>query len=90
MIPERIRYQRARELAGIARLQSDTYVRSWVGKEVEVLFERGKGRRLQGISGNYLKVEVEGAPKDALGKLARVEISASYPTCTGRFHAFCS
>ncbi len=81
MIPERIRYQRARELTGIARAQSEAYARSWVGREVEVLFEKGTGGRLQGISGNYLKVEVEGAPDDARGRLARVEITASRPVC---------
>ena len=90
MIPERIRYQRARELAGIAREQSEAYVRSWVGKEVEVLFEKGKDDRLHGISGNYLKVDVERAPNDAWGRLARVKITAARPACTAEFLTFCA
>jgi tRNA A37 methylthiotransferase MiaB len=89
VIPERIRSQRARVLAGIARGQSESYARSWVGREVEVLFEAGKDGRARGVSGNYLKVEVDGVPDQAAGRLARVSITAARPACTGKFLAFC-
>jgi threonylcarbamoyladenosine tRNA methylthiotransferase MtaB len=90
MIPERIRYQRARELASIARGQSEAYAHSWIGEMVEVLFEKGEGGLAHGISGNYLKVAVAGAPNDARGKLARVMITAARPACRGKFLAFCA
>jgi threonylcarbamoyladenosine tRNA methylthiotransferase MtaB len=89
VIPERIRSQRARVLAGIARGQSESYARSWVGREVDVLFEPGKDGRARGVSGNYLKVEVDGVPDHATGRLARVSITAARPACTGKFLAFC-
>ncbi len=85
MVPERVRYQRARELASVSRLHGIAYARAWIGREVDVLFEEGVEGRLLGTSGNYLKVAVEGAPRGAVGRLAQVEISAAEPSCQGVF-----
>ena len=88
MVPERIRSQRAHELASVSRGRRLAYARAWIGREVDVLLENSAKGRLLGTSGNYLKVSVAGAPNGASGRLARVEISAAEPSCTGVFLSF--
>jgi threonylcarbamoyladenosine tRNA methylthiotransferase MtaB len=89
VVPERIRSERARVLAGLARELSLSYARRWVGREVDVLLEGKPGSRVHGLSGNYLKVEVNGAPAEAApGRLVRAVVTAAGPACTGRFLGF--
>ena len=89
VIPERVRRERARDLAALARELSASYARRWVGREVDVLLEGKSGSRPHGISGNYLKVAVSAAPVEAMpGRMVRARISSEKPTCGGRFLSF--
>jgi threonylcarbamoyladenosine tRNA methylthiotransferase MtaB len=77
-VPERIRSQRARELIAHSRRSTDAYTRSWIGREVEVLVEERRGASFTGVSGNYLKLGVEGGPagRDLTGRIVRARIAA--------------
>jgi threonylcarbamoyladenosine tRNA methylthiotransferase MtaB len=90
VIPERIRRERARELAALAQLSGAAYARRWVGREVEVLLEGRGGARPVGVSANYLKVAVSGVPRDAAapGNVVRAGITAAGRTCSARFIGF--
>jgi threonylcarbamoyladenosine tRNA methylthiotransferase MtaB len=89
-VPERTRYQRARELTGIARAQSLAYARSWIGREVEALIEDRVGAKTHGVSGNYLKLDIHGLPAGAepAGRLARVTVTAVHSRCAAEFAGF--
>jgi threonylcarbamoyladenosine tRNA methylthiotransferase MtaB len=63
-VPERVRYQRARELTAVGKAQAAHYAESCVGRDVEVLLEAAKGRVSTGVSENYLKLEVRGLPSE--------------------------
>ncbi len=101
LVPQRLRDERARELGGISRALLDSYTRSWLGKEVEVLLEssrragipEGPPSAARGVSGNYLKVIVEGLPSrderdDLKGKIARVRLRESGQVCRASFTCF--
>jgi threonylcarbamoyladenosine tRNA methylthiotransferase MtaB len=87
VIPERIRRERARELAALAQVFGAAYARRWVGREVEVLLEGRSGARPHGVSANYLKVLVNGVPRGAAapGSVVRAEITEAGRTCSARF-----
>jgi threonylcarbamoyladenosine tRNA methylthiotransferase MtaB len=77
-VPERLRSQRARELIAHSRRSTEAYARSWIGREVEVLVEERRGVSFTGVTGNYLKVSVEGGPEslDITGRIVRARITA--------------
>ena len=88
--PERVRYQRARELTALARQLSAAYAKSWIGRDVDVLLEGCRGPEARGVSGNYLKVEVTGVPavENASGRMARARVSAVRQACEALFLHF--
>ncbi len=89
VVPERVRRERARDLAALSLELSTLYAGRWVGKEVDVLLERKSGTHPHGVSGNYLKVTVNGAPVEAgPGRMVRAEVTVGSPTCAGRFLGF--
>jgi threonylcarbamoyladenosine tRNA methylthiotransferase MtaB len=90
VVPERIRRERVRELSALAESLSVSYASRWVGREVDVLLEGTPGARAHGVTGNYLKVVVNGAPEDAAkpGRMVRAAISSPGRTCTARFAGF--
>jgi hypothetical protein len=55
-----------------------------------VLLEGTPGARAHGVSGNYLKVIVNGAPRDGAkpGRMVRASIINAGRTCIARFEAF--
>jgi threonylcarbamoyladenosine tRNA methylthiotransferase MtaB len=90
VVPERIRRERVTELSTTAGNLSDSYAHRWVGREVEVLLEGRPGARAHGVSGNYLKVIVNGVPENAAwpGRMVRAVISSAGRTCIARFNGF--
>jgi len=89
-VPQRIRDERAAELGRISKALLQAYTQRWVGKETDVLIESGPGRaagEARGVSGNYLKVSVDGIPADAnrKGKMIRVRITRSGEICSAVF-----
>ena len=102
-VPERVRGERAREVAALGAELGAAYGRRWTGRQVDVLLEAGASRRrkagaaavssaetARGVSENYLKVEVHGIPADAAvpGRIARTEITAAGTVCSGNFIRF--
>ena len=88
VVPERTRRERVRNLTALSQELSSSYARRWVGREVDVLLEGQSGTRTHGVSGNYLKVAVNGAPVQAEpGRMVRAEITAG-KACAGRFLSF--
>jgi threonylcarbamoyladenosine tRNA methylthiotransferase MtaB len=77
-VPEHVRSLRTRELMAHSRRSTAAYSRSWVGREVEVLVEEQESGRFFGVTGNYLKVEVENCPAadDVTGRLVRAHFAA--------------
>jgi threonylcarbamoyladenosine tRNA methylthiotransferase MtaB len=90
VVPERIRTQRARELAAISRTLAAGYASRWIGREVEVLLEKKGSPRARGVSQNYLKVDLAGVPEHshAGGAMARAMITSAGPACKGAFLSF--
>jgi threonylcarbamoyladenosine tRNA methylthiotransferase MtaB len=89
-VPERVRRERARTLAVLAEEAGASYVRRWMGRKVEVLLEGKGSARPHGVSANYLKVTVNGMPRDtaAPGRVVRAEITGAGRTCAARFLGF--
>ena len=88
VVPEGIRSQRARVLGLLSRQLSEAYARSWIGREVDVLLERGAARA-HGVSGNYLKVDVAGLPSgDVSGHMVRTRITSAGRVCAAQFLDF--
>ncbi|HEY9595895.1 MAG TPA: radical SAM protein, partial [Spirochaetia bacterium] len=76
MIPERVRYERARELTAIGKAQAARYAAASVGRVVDVLLEGGEGGRGTGVSDNYLKLVVNGLPSGSGwgGRIVRARV----------------
>ena len=76
-VPENIRDERALILRNLSSELNAAYVSRQVGKDAEVILE---GRRLgkwHGLTGNYLKLDVSGAPDNAsVGDLFKVCIKS--------------
>lgn len=58
--PMPLRESRAKELSIIAEELKDSFEKSFVGRQVEVLFEQTKNGFTEGLTKNYLRVFVEG------------------------------
>ena len=52
---------------------TEQYLRRYTGKTVEVLVEGREGNYLHGLTGNYMRVHLEG-PGDLRGELVKVKI----------------
>jgi threonylcarbamoyladenosine tRNA methylthiotransferase MtaB len=61
-VPERVSRERAAELGEVSHALAAEYRTRWNGREVDALLERGASGRWLGVSGNYLKVWVDGVP----------------------------
>ena len=74
-VPESVRDERAAILRDLSAKLNNAYVQRQVGKTAEVILEGRRAGKWNGLTGNYLKVEVEGAPDTAsLGDLFPVRI----------------
>jgi tRNA A37 methylthiotransferase MiaB len=89
-VPERVRRERARQLALLAEESGAAYAGRWVGREVEVVLEGRAGAYPHGVSANYLKVLVNGVPREEArpGRMLRARIAAAGRTCTAHFLGF--
>ncbi len=75
--PESVRDERALILRNLSAQLNRSYVERQVGKTAEVILEGRRVGRWHGITGNYLKVDVAGAPDDAsVGDLFKVTITS--------------
>ncbi len=89
-VPQRIRDRRVHELLSLSAELHEAYIRRWAGRQVEVVLEKdgsAAGGSWRGLSGNYLKVLVEGVSGEAgrAGKLVQVLIEEAGDPCRGRF-----
>ena len=74
-----MRDERAEKLRSLSAILSRRYVARQEGKTVEVIVEKEKGGRLYGTSGNYLKVEIDGASGAKEGDLLKARIVSLSP-----------
>jgi threonylcarbamoyladenosine tRNA methylthiotransferase MtaB len=90
-VAERVRDRRSAELIGLSQRLHDRYVGRWEQREVEVVLETAAGRAdgaaWQGLSGNYLRVVVEGVPVGSagVGSLVRARVQRCGDPCVGRY-----
>jgi threonylcarbamoyladenosine tRNA methylthiotransferase MtaB len=74
---ESVRDDRALILRNLSAQLNRTYVERQVGREAEVILEGRRIGKWHGITGNYLKVDVSGAPDSAsVGDLFKVRITS--------------
>ncbi len=78
-VEERVRDERAEKLRSLSAILSRRYVARQEGRNVEVIVEKEKGGRLYGTSGNYLKVEIDGASGAKEGDLLKARIVSISP-----------
>ena len=75
--PESVRDERALILRNLSAQLNRTYVERQVGREAEVILEGRRIGKWHGITGNYFKVDVSGAPDSAsVGDLFKVRITS--------------
>lgn len=73
--PESVRDERALILRTLSARLNKTYVERQVGKQAELILEGRRIGKWHGITGNYLKVDVSGAPDNAsVGDLLKVKV----------------
>jgi threonylcarbamoyladenosine tRNA methylthiotransferase MtaB len=58
-IPRAIQEERSKRISLIGAVSGTNYIRQFLGETVEVLFEECSGNRWEGLTGEYLRVEVE-------------------------------
>jgi threonylcarbamoyladenosine tRNA methylthiotransferase MtaB len=90
VVPERLRRERAGDLAALAGEHSASYARRWVGREVDVLLEGKTAARAHGVAANYLKVFINGMPPESAtpGRIVRAQITGADRPCAGQFLRF--
>lgn len=76
-VPESERDERAKILRDLSDALNKQYVQRQVGKENEVILEEHKNGKWYGLTGNYIRVEVENVPEDSTcGMLLNVKLTA--------------
>lgn len=94
--PERIRDQRVKELISLSKELLERYKQRFVGRRVEAILERSsvaavttedRAKKWRGLTGNYLKVEIEGIPQNyaSAGRLVAAEITHGGEIYRARF-----
>lgn len=77
-VPESVRDDRAKILRDISQNQYSAYVERQIGKEHEVILEEKKDGKWYGLTGNYIRVSIDGVPSDSCcGDLLRVKLISS-------------
>lgn len=69
-----VKAQRARRLCALAQRLEQSYLESMVGTAQEVLFEEAKDGFIEGYTGTYARVRVNGASPELAGRLYQVDI----------------
>jgi len=99
--PERIRDQRVKELISLSKELLERYKQRFVGRRVEAILERSStaaaavsseqgeepAKKWRGLTGNYLKIEIEGIPQNyaSPGRLVAAEITHGGEIYRARF-----
>ncbi|MBF0273756.1 MAG: tRNA (N(6)-L-threonylcarbamoyladenosine(37)-C(2))-methylthiotransferase MtaB [Nitrospinae bacterium] len=79
-VKESVIQKRVKELKKLAEKKKENYLKSFIGKKLEVIFETKKEGKLTGTSSNYLKVK--SSSKDVqVNSLATVHINALEKGC---------
>ncbi len=78
-IPERVSWERARELRALGRAKGRSYARSRGGSRVEVVLEGDRGTAL---TGDYLRVRIESQPSGGARSSGHAQSSAYAQGCT--------
>ncbi len=77
-VPEYIRDQRATQLRSLSAIHTKNYIQKMAGEEVELIIERIEDGKVSGISGNYLKCNIQGSPPTITrGSLVRAIIDTN-------------
>lgn len=85
-VPQYKRDERAKRLRDLSRVQYRRYINDQEGSIVEVLVEKKDQGQVSGITGNYLKVSVAGAPDNlSPGALIEAVLSVDNATVTARY-----
>ena len=72
-VPGNIKEMRSKRLIELSNLNEKSYLESYVGKEVDVLFEEREGKFLKGHTGNYILVKFE-CIDDKINSIIKVKI----------------
>jgi threonylcarbamoyladenosine tRNA methylthiotransferase MtaB len=85
-IPEKVTTERVRLFTDLAKRGRADYISRWLGRETEVLIEKGGGKECHGISENYLKllIKYKGEKAPPPGSILRCKLGAEK---TGVFDA---
>lgn len=78
-VPHEVKIARNHRLRNLSEVKRAKFARSQIGQQLGVVFERpvlGRPGRLDGLSDNYLRVQVPG-PESLLGALRPVQITAA-------------
>jgi len=73
VVPEAEKKRRCNLAIAAGRMMTEQYLRRYKGKTVEVLVEGREGNYLHGLTGNYMRVHLEGYG-DLRGELVKVKI----------------
>ena len=71
---------RSKRLIELSNKNEKNYLESYVGKDVDVLFEEQEGRYLKGHTGNYIMVKCDCTNKN-LNNIVKVRVESSETDC---------
>jgi len=73
VVPEEEKKRRCNSAIAKGRIMTELYLQRYIGKTVEVLIEGKEGSNLHGLSGNYMRVHLEG-PLSLRGEIVQVKV----------------
>jgi threonylcarbamoyladenosine tRNA methylthiotransferase MtaB len=81
-VPEKVTSERVRLFTNLAKQGRADYINRWLGRETDVLIEKGSGKECHGISENYLKllVRYKGEETPPSGVILRCKLSETNKT----------
>ncbi len=75
-VPETEKRQRAQQAAAVAEALRTSWLESWLGERVPVLFEEEKGGLWRGHTPQYMEVQVEAPGQDLHNQMRTVRLTA--------------
>jgi len=89
-----VKKRRVRDLIALSDRRLDEYSSSWLGRTVEAVLEGGRpsGAYAQGVSENYLKLEISHMPPEDFraNSVVACRIERSGTPCRARFLEYCA
>jgi len=73
VVPEEEKKRRCNLAIAKGRIMTELYLQRYIGKTVEVLIEGKEGSSLHGLTGNYMRVHLEG-PLSLRGEIVQVKV----------------